>query len=101
MVAKNEIMFHIVGFLARKVLGIVGSHIETKKIFSLIGILTNLRRFCLRTKNLEKLIFVNKNWPNDSRIGYKSSSNFLEFLERDMDLEEELEEFEGDEVVEV
>ncbi len=56
-------------------------------------------------KNLEKLIFVNKNWPNDSRIWYKSSFNLLEFLVRDMDLEEELEEFEGeferDEVVEV
>jgi hypothetical protein len=44
MVAKNETMFHIVGFLARNFLGIVGSHIETKKIFSLIGILINLRR---------------------------------------------------------
>ncbi len=45
------------------------------------------------------------NWPNDFRIGCKSRSNLLEFLERDIDLEEEFEEFEGeferDEVVEV
>jgi hypothetical protein len=57
----------------------------------------------LQTKNFEKLIFVNKN--NDPRIGCKSPSNLLEFLERDMDLEEELEkferEFEKDEVVKV
>jgi hypothetical protein len=59
----------------------------------------------LQIKNLEKLIFVNKNWPNDPRIGYKSPSNLLEFFEKDMDLKEELEKFEGefekDEVVEV
>ncbi len=71
----------------------------------MVGILTNLRRCCLQIKNLEKLIFVNKNWPNDPRIGYKSPSNLLEFFEKDMDLKEELEKFEGefekDEVVEV
>ncbi len=46
-----------------------------------------------------------KKWPNDPWIWFKSSSNLLKFLERDMDLEEELKEFEGefekDEVVEV
>jgi hypothetical protein len=51
------------------------------------------------------LIFVNKNWPNDLIIGCKSPSNLLEFLKRDMDLEEEFKKFEGefekDEVVEV
>jgi hypothetical protein len=71
----------------------------------LVGILTNIKRCHLQIENSEKLIFVNKNWPNDSRLGSKSPSNLLEFLERDMDLEEEFEEFEGefekDEVVEV
>jgi hypothetical protein len=48
------------------------------------------------------LIFVNKNYPNDLRIGCKSPSNSVEFLEKDVDLEEELEgEFQKDEVVEV
>ncbi len=68
-------------------------------------ILTNVKRCHLQTKNLKKFIFVNKNWPNDLRIGCKFPYNLLEFLERDMDLEEELEEFEReferDEVVEV
>jgi hypothetical protein len=51
------------------------------------------------------LIFVNKNWPNDPRIGCKYPFTLLEFPERDIDLEEELEKFEGefekDEVIEV
>jgi hypothetical protein len=70
-------------------LRIVESQIETKGIFSLARIFTNLRRCRLQTENLEKLIFVNKNLPNDPRIGCKSPSNLLEFLKRDMDLEEE------------
>jgi len=59
----------------------------------------------LQTENLEKLIFINKNWLNDSWIGCKFSSNLIEFFEKDINLEKELEEFEGefekDEVVEV
>jgi hypothetical protein len=86
-------------------LGVVGSQIELDKIFSLARILTDLRRCRLQTENLKKLMFVNKNWPNDPKIGCKSSCNLVEFLEKDVDLEEELEEFEGeferDEVVEV
>ncbi len=71
----------------------------------MVGILTNLRRCRLQTENLEKLIFVNKNWPNDPRIGCKCASNLEEFLEKGCKLEKELEKFEGeferDEVVEV
>ncbi len=59
----------------------------------------------MQTENLEKLIFVNKNWPNDLRIGCKSPSNLLKFLERDVNLKKEFKKFEGefevDEVVEV
>ncbi len=58
---KHESMFPIVGFLAQQILRIVGSQIETERIFSLAGIFTNLRRCRLQTENLEKLIFVNKN----------------------------------------
>jgi hypothetical protein len=98
-------MLPIVGFLAQHILGIVRSQIEIEMIFSLATILINLRRCRLQTVNLNKLIFVNKNWLNDLRIGCKSPSNLLEFLEKDMNLEKELEEFEGeferDEIVEV
>jgi hypothetical protein len=97
-------MFPIIGFLARQILGVVGFQIETI-FFALVGIFINLKRCHLQIENLEKLIFSNKNWPNDPRIGCKSPSKVLEFLERDVDLEVELEEFEGEferyEVVEV
>jgi len=86
---KHETMFPIVGFLARQILGVVGFQIETF-FFSLARILTNFRRCHLQTENLKKLIFVNKNRPNDPRIGCKSPFNLLEFLERDVDLEVEL-----------
>jgi hypothetical protein len=42
------------------------------------------------------LIFVNKNWPNDHRIRCKFPFNLVEFFEKDIDLKEELEEFEKD-----
>ncbi len=38
---------------------------------------------------------MSKNWPNDLRIGCKSSSSLVDFIESDFNLEEELEEFEG------
>jgi hypothetical protein len=48
---------------------------------------------------------MNKNWSNDLKVTCKSPFSFIEFLEKNIDLEEELEEFEGDfekdEVVEV
>jgi len=31
---------------------------------------------------LENLIFVNKNWSSDSRVGYKSPSNLVELIEK-------------------
>jgi len=37
---------------------------------------------------------VNKNWPNDPRIGCKSPSSLVDFIERDFNLEEELNFFE-------
>jgi hypothetical protein len=80
---KHESIFPIVGFLAQQILGIVESQIETGRIFPLDGIFTNLRRCRLQTENLEKLVFVNKNWPNDTKVGWKSSSDIVEFMEMD------------------
>ncbi len=53
-------MFPAIGFVACQILGIVGSQIETKRFFSLTGILTNLRRCRLQLETLENLIFVSK-----------------------------------------
>jgi hypothetical protein len=39
---------------------------------------------------------VTKKWPNDLKIGCKSPFNLVEFLEKHINFEKELEEFEGD-----
>jgi hypothetical protein len=54
-------MFPTMGFLVCKILGIVGSQIETEIIFSLTRILADLRRFRLQSKNLKNSIFVCEN----------------------------------------
>jgi hypothetical protein len=98
-------MFPTFGFLAQQILGVIGSQIEIEITFSLVGILTNLKRCHLQIDNLKKLTSVNKNWLNDPIIGCKFPSNLMEYLGKDVDLEEELKELEGeferDEVVEV
>jgi hypothetical protein len=98
-------MFHAVGFCVRQILRIVEFQIEIERIFSLIGILTSFRKCCLQLKNLDNLIFVSKNWPNDPRIGCKSPFNLIDFIESDINLEEKFEkfeeDFERDEVVEL
>jgi hypothetical protein len=38
---------------------------------------------------------VNKNWPNDCKVGCKSPFNILDFIGINVNLEVELEQFEG------
>ncbi len=51
---KHETMFPIVGFLVRKILGIVGFQIKIEKFFSIVEIFANLKRCHLQLNNLEK-----------------------------------------------
>ncbi len=64
-------------------------------IFQLAYSLT-LEDVIYNKKNQEKFIFVNKKWPNDARTNYKSSSDLVEFIEIDEQLEKQLQEFEGE-----
>ncbi len=76
----------------QQILGIIGSQIETKCIFSLVGILTNLRWCKLQIDNLEKLIFV----YNLMILDKGGPNNMVDFIEFETNLVEELEkEFEG------
>jgi hypothetical protein len=84
-------MFPTIGFCARQIWEIVGFQIEIERIFSSIGILTSLKRCHLQSKKLDKLIFVNKNWPNDPRIGCKSTLSLVDFIETNLNVEKELE----------
>jgi len=76
---KHEAMFPIVGFLACQILGIVGSQIKIERIFFLMGILTNLRRCHLQSKN----------WTSDPRDGCKPLSNLVELIQTYLGFEEE------------
>jgi hypothetical protein len=64
---SHEICFLNYFFVARKILGILGSQIETKRIFSIVGMLTNLRCCRLGVNNLNKLVMVLKNWSGDAK----------------------------------
>lgn len=48
---------------------------------------------------------MNKNWPSDLRVDWKSLCNLVEIIEKDLNLKEELQEFERvieeDEVVDI
>jgi hypothetical protein len=44
----------------------------------------------LQTKNLEKFILVNKNWPNNPKVKCKAPSNLVKFIEMDGNLKNEL-----------
>ena len=87
----HEPKFPTVALLARQIPGIPGSQIETERIFSIAGVLTALRRCRLQTKNLDKMIFVLKNWPNDPRQGYYPFKELGDYDEVKADLDEELE----------
>jgi hypothetical protein len=63
----NASRFPSVSFLARQILAIPGSQIETERIFSIASVLTSLRRCRLGLNNLDSLIMINNNWPDDSR----------------------------------
>jgi hypothetical protein len=88
MVGKHKTMFPTIGFLTHQILGIVGSQIEMQKIFLLASIFTKLRKCHLQLNNLERLIFVRKNWPNDIRLDSKPRSNLMELIEKDLDFGE-------------
>jgi hypothetical protein len=75
-------------FFSKQILRIIGSQIEIEKIFSLILILTNLKKCHLQLENLENLISVSKNWPNDVRGSCKAPSSLLELIDCEIDLKE-------------
>jgi hypothetical protein len=93
---QHESRFHAVDFLAKQILRIISSQIETEHIFSLAEILISLKRCWLQSKNLDKLFFVSQNWPNDPRVERNMPSTLVEFIEKFEIVEEESKEFEGE-----
>ncbi len=70
----------------------------------MVKILIDITRCCLRSNNLNKLIFMNKNGSSDPRINFKYFSNLVELIETNAKIEEfeEFEKtFERDEILEI
>jgi len=76
----HEGQFPNVGFFAKQILGISGSQIEIEYVFSLVGLLTPLRHYCLQVENMDRIITMVKNWPDDLRANWKPNSNFKPYL---------------------
>ncbi len=94
--AEHEQQFPNIIYLARQILGIIGSYIETERIFSMIEIITGLRHYCLGIENSDKFILIMKNWPDDPRLRcvssplVKSMEEYLNFEEVFLEENEEL-----------
>jgi len=59
---KDRFPLLYICFLA--VFSMPGSEIEAERIFSICGILTQLRRNRMSDHMLDKLVYINKNYPN-------------------------------------
>jgi hypothetical protein len=53
-----------------------------------------LKKCHLQLKNLENLILMNTNWPNDVRVGCKALFSLLKLIDYEIDLKE-VDEFES------
>lgn len=47
---------------AQKCLTVCGTSVPSERIFSAAGNLVNAKRACLKSDNIDMLIFLNKNW---------------------------------------
>jgi hypothetical protein len=91
---KHETIFPIIGFLVKHILEIVKFQIEPMNLFPLTKNLTDLKKCHLQSKNLKNLILMNKNWPNDAKVGCKAFNNLVDFIDSELNLELKLDEFE-------
>ncbi len=59
--AKHEQQFPNIKHLIRQVMDIVGSQIETERIYKMVGIIIVLKRCWLGIEILDKLVLIMKN----------------------------------------
>jgi hypothetical protein len=76
----------MVAFLARAILGIPSNHIGIECVFSIARIVTCLCQCHLVAKNLDLLISLNKNWPDDPCVGLEDMGKFEELEEGLLDV---------------
>jgi hypothetical protein len=70
-------------FLAKLIHEIPGSQIKTKCVFNLVGVLTTLKHYHLQVENMDRIITVVKNWPNDPCHNCKPNANLKEYFKKE------------------
>jgi hypothetical protein len=68
------------GFLAKEIFGILGSQIETKLVFCLVGVLIALRHCHLQVENMDHIINLVNNWLDDLCVNCKPNLDFKQYL---------------------
>ncbi len=76
--------------LTQQILGILVSYIKIERIFLIGKIFTTLLRYWFQIDNLDKLMFVNENWPNDLCVGCLKLTNLASICEVQFNLTKEL-----------
>ncbi len=80
-----------IGFCVEQILGITRFQIWICKKKKLVWIFTSLKRCCIQLEKLDKMILSTKIDP----ISCKYLSNLVELIEINVDIEKELQKFEG------
>ncbi len=82
----HESHFLNMGFLVKQILGIMGSQIETKCVFSLANVLTTLKHCHLQVENMDQIIIVVKNWPSGPCHNCKPNVDLKEYCKEETSL---------------
>jgi hypothetical protein len=77
----HEGQFLDMSFFANQILGILSSKIETKQVFNLVGVLIALKCCHLQVDNMDWILIIVKNWPNDPRANCKAKFKLQTILE--------------------
>ncbi len=78
-----------VGFLVKQVFRILGFHIEIKIVLNLVDVLTTLRCRCLQVQNLDWIIIIINNPPNDLHLHFTPHADLKDYLKTKVGLVED------------
>ncbi len=80
-------------FWPNKSLGFLVFKLKQKRVFNLVGVLITLKCCRLQVENLDRIIILVKNWPDDSRMNCKANASFKDYIKFEVALVEENYEF--------
>ena len=59
----HEHRFNFLSPVAKQLMAVMGTSVPSERLFSAAGNLISAKRSCLSSKNVDMLLFLNKNWP--------------------------------------